>query len=242
MLICSVLPNKRLTNVSHRILFVCKRECVITLEVGWLVVILFVAELDGEIYVSCWMLLSVFYEVKKSLMLRPHPSVRSWPGGLSATNLLSVVMRCRMGVYYKTLSSWREFRENRLSESHTLFKGVNVLYRCSVSFLTDLSEIRCRRSPYNAVKLIRWSWKSVQWKPYLFCLKTYVKICPFILYIFFILFGKKFDIRDFHKNVLSDCEFRWNRRSESRRKWVLRPHAPHLLSDLDEILYQRSCA
>jgi len=51
------------------------------------VVILFVAETDGGNAVSCWMLVSVLYRVKKSLMLRTCRSVCLWPDRLSATTL-----------------------------------------------------------------------------------------------------------------------------------------------------------
>jgi hypothetical protein len=124
--------------------------------------------------VSCWMLVSVLYRVKESLMLRPCPSVCLWIDLLSATTLLVGCNDMWYGSTVKTSSSWREFHENRLSDSHTLLKSVNILRPYFPCFLTDLSEIRYRRSAYNAVWL---SWKSVQWEPHLVCWKAYMKFC-----------------------------------------------------------------
>ena len=56
-----------------------------------------------------------------------------------------------MGVLYKKSSNWREFHENLPIDSRNLLKVVNVLRPYFPCFLTDLSEIRYRRSAYNAV-------------------------------------------------------------------------------------------
>ena len=71
-------------------------------------------------------------------------------------------MKLGIGVLYRELSSKAEIRQNRLNDSHTSLSGVKNLYLNVSHLFTDLSEIRYRRSPRNAVQKLRLSYKFVQ--------------------------------------------------------------------------------
>jgi hypothetical protein len=77
---------------------------------------------------------------KKHLMWRPRPS--AYPSVLnlvSATKLFcQIFMKFGIGVLYKRLSSRSDFRENRLSDSHTLLKGINEFIPYFPCFMIDL--------------------------------------------------------------------------------------------------------
>ena len=55
-------------------------------------------------------------------------------------------MKFGIGVLYKNSSNKREFRENRLSDVHTLLTGVMNFYPSFPYLLTDFGEIRYRPS------------------------------------------------------------------------------------------------
>ena len=96
-------------------------------------------------WIMCWSypptLQSIF------LCLCVLPSVSDWTA-------YQILVTFRIGVLYRKLLCKLQFHENLHSDSHTLLKGINEFLPI-ISFMTELPEIWCRRSLWNAVELLR---------------------------------------------------------------------------------------
>jgi hypothetical protein len=90
-----------------------------------------------------------------------------------------------------------EFHENRRSETHALLHHINFCPSFPHS-LTDLDEIRYKRSPCNAVKILSVLWKSAQERLYLRYKRRRQYRCPCTVTPYVILTVKNALVQSVH--------------------------------------------
>jgi hypothetical protein len=72
---------------------------------------------------------------------------------MSVLTVFRIRVKFGTEILYKTVSSKRDFHENRLSDSHTILKGISEFLPYFPYFLTDMGEIRLRFSLVTAQQL-----------------------------------------------------------------------------------------